>query len=73
MNIIDYNTFLTIISIQEEQQIKQIEVGFVPNDFCDIVKNMYSNVCLHFLQNKEVFSDERQAAVKNIINSLSNG
>ena len=73
MVALDYDTFLTIISIQEEQQIKQIEVGFLPTDFCDIVKNMYTNICLHFLQNKEVFSNERQTAVQNIINSLSNG
>lgn len=70
---LDYDAFLTIISINEEQLIKQIEAGFLPTDFCNVVKNMYANICLHFIQNKEVFSYERQTAVKGIINSLLNG
>lgn len=73
MDIVPYDQFLDIVSTTEELYIQKLKLGFVPNNVCDTIKEMYAIMCLHFLQNKDVFNDERKTAVNNIINLITNG
>jgi len=57
----------------ESNYIKKLEIGFVFDNFCDVIKDLYSNLCLHFLENDELFDDKRKASVDRIISYISNG
>ena len=46
-----FNTYAQSVIQIENNYIKKLEIGFVFDDFCDVIKEMYSNACLHFLQN----------------------
>lgn len=73
MSSANYNSFTNAVTVSESNYIKKLQAGFALGNFCDMIKDMYANVCIHFLQNSEVFDDERKNAVNRIINYLSNG
>lgn len=73
MNIVPYDQFLNTVCTIEESYIERLKSGFAPNSFCDIVKEMCASMCLHFIQNENVFDDERKIIVNNIINLITNG
>lgn len=57
----------------EANYIKKLEVGFVFDNFCDVIKDLYSNLCLHFLENDDFFDNKRKASINRIISYISNG
>ena len=73
MAVVPYNQFLDTVSTTEELYVQKLKLGFVPNNVCDTIKEMYASMCLHFLQNEDVFDDERKTAINNIINLITNG
>lgn len=68
-----YEKYVENVSKIESNYIKKLEVGFVFDNFCDVIKDMYSNLCLHFLENDELFDNKRKASVNRIISYISNG
>lgn len=73
MNNVSFNTFSKSVIQIESSYIKKLEMGFVFDNFCDVINDMYSNICLHFLQNNDVFDAKRKASVNRIINYITNG
>ena len=73
MNNASFNTFSESVIQIESNYIKKLEIGFTFDNFCDVINDMYSNICLHFLQNNDVFDDKRKASVNRIINYITNG
>lgn len=73
MDIVPYDQFLNTVCSIEESYVQKLKSGFAPNSFCDIVKEMFASMCLHFIENEELFDDERKIAINNIINTITNG
>lgn len=73
MNNASFNTFSESVIQIESNYIKKLEIGFTFDNFCDVINDMYSNICLHFLQNNDVFDDKRKTSVNRIINYITNG
>lgn len=73
MNNASFNTFSESVIQIESNYIKKLEIGFTFDNFCDVINDMYSNICLHFLQNNDVFDAKRKASVNRIINYITNG
>ena len=73
MNNASFNAFSESVIKIENNYIKKLEIGFTFDNFCDVINDMYSNICLHFLQNNDVFDDKRKASVNRIINYITNG
>ena len=73
MNNASFNTFSESVIQIESNYIKKLEIGFTFDNFCDVINDMYSNICLHFLQNNDVFDVKRKASVNRIINYITNG
>lgn len=72
MDNASFNTFSKSVIQIENNYIKKLEIGFVFDNFCDVINDMYSNICLHFLQNNDVFDIKRKASVNRIINYITN-
>lgn len=73
MNNVSFNAFSESVIQIENNYIKKLEIGFTFNNFCDVINDMYSNICLHFLQNNDVFDAKRKTSVNRIINYITNG
>jgi len=73
MNNASFNTFSKSVIQIESSYIKKLEIGFAFDNFCDVINDMYSNICLHFLQNNDIFDVKRKASVNRIINHIING
>lgn len=50
--------------------VQRAEFGFVNKD-CDLVKTMIGTICLHCMQNPDIFNKEQSTNIINIINILS--
>ena len=50
--------------------VQRAEFGFV-NEDCDLVKTMIGTICLHCMQNPDIFNKEQSTNIINIINILS--
>lgn len=68
-----FNIFSENVIQIESNYIKKLKIGFILDNFCDVINDMYSNICLHFLQNNDVFDAKRKASVNRIINYITNG
>lgn len=73
MNNASFNAFSESVIQIESNYIKKLEMGFTFDNFCNVINDMYSNICLHFLQNNDVFDTKRKASVNRIINYITNG
>lgn len=73
MNNASFNTFSKSVIQIESSYIKKLEIGFTFDNFCDVISDMYLNICLHFIQNNDVFNVKRKASVNRIINHIING
>ena len=52
--------------------IAKEKLGFVHTQ-CETVKLMYANIVNHFIQNQELFDDNRNSQINSIISVLKNG
>ena len=50
--------------------VQRAEFGFL-NEDCDLVKTMIGTICLHCMQNPNIFNKEQSTNIINIINILS--
>lgn len=50
--------------------VQRAELGFV-NEDCDLVKTMIGTICLHCMQNPDIFNKEQSTNIIDIINILS--
>lgn len=50
--------------------VQRAEFGFV-NEDCDLVKTMIGTICLHCMQNPDIFNKEQSINIIDIINILS--
>lgn len=73
MSRANFNAFSESVIQIESNYIKKLEIGFTFDNFCDVINDMYSNICLHFLQNDDIFDAKRKASVNRIINYITNG
>ena len=64
------NNFEDLVINVNSANIQRAKLGFVNSD-CDLTKSMLSTICLHCIQNPDIFNEEQTANIINIINILS--
>ena len=52
--------------------VQRAEFGFVNKD-CDFIKSMLGTICLHAVDNPDIFNEEQSNNIVNLINILSHG
>ena len=52
--------------------VKRAEFGFVNKD-CDFVKSMIGTICLHAIDNPDIFNEIQSNNIINLINTISYG
>ena len=72
MNKAGFNAFSESVVQIESNYIKKLEMGFAFDNSCNVINDIYSNICLHFLQNDDIFDVKRKASVNRIINYITN-
>lgn len=50
--------------------VKRAEFGFVNKD-CDFVKSMIGTICLHAIDNPDIFTEKQSNNIINLINTIS--
>ena len=66
------NNFEGLVIDANAASVQRAEFGFV-NEDCDLVKTMIGTICLHCMQNPDIFNKEQSTNIINIINILSHG
>lgn len=64
------NNFEGLVIDANAASVQRAEFGFV-NEDCDLVKTMIGTICLHCMQNPDIFNKEQSTNIINIINILS--
>lgn len=64
------NNFEGLVIDANAASIQRAEFGFVNKD-CDLVKSILGTICLHCIQNPDIFNKEQSTNIINIINILS--
>ena len=64
------DNFENLVINANAASIKRAEFGFVNRD-CDLIKSMVGTICLHCMQNPDIFNREQSVNIVNIINILS--
>ena len=74
INFIDAvrNNFEDLVINANFASVQRAEFGFVNKD-CDFVKSMIGNICIHALDNSDIFNEVQSNNIVNLINILSNG
>lgn len=52
--------------------VQRAEFGFVNKD-CDFVKSMFATICIHALDNKDIFTESQYNNIVNLINGINHG
>lgn len=52
--------------------VQRAEFGFVNKD-CDFIKSMLGTICVHALNNPDIFNKQQSNNIVNLINILSHG
>lgn len=52
--------------------VQRAEFGFVNKD-CDFVKSMLATICIHALDNKDIFTESQYNNIVNLINGINHG
>ena len=52
--------------------VQRAEFGFINKD-CDFINSMLSTICIHAMQNPDIFNEEQSNNIMYIINKLSHG
>lgn len=64
------DNFESLVINANAASIQRAEFGFVNRD-CDLIKSMVGTICLHCMQNPDIFNREQSVNIVNIINILS--
>ena len=66
------NSFEDLVIDANAASVQRAEFGFVNKD-CDMVKSMLGTICLHAVDNPDIFNDTQVHNIVNLINILSHG
>ena len=66
------NNFEGLVIDANAASIQRAEFGFV-NEDCDFINSMLSTICIHAMQNPDIFNEEQSNNIMYIINKLSHG
>lgn len=66
------NNFEDLVIRANLASVQRAEFGFVNKD-CDLVKSMLGTICLHAVDNPDIFNDKQSNNIINLINVLSHG
>lgn len=66
------NNFEDLVIDANAASVQRAEFGFVNKD-CDLIKSMIGTICLHCMQNPDIFNEEQSNNIMYIINKLSHG
>ena len=64
--------FTKLAITANEVNVQRAEFGFVNKD-CDFINSMLSTICIHAMQNPDIFNEEQSNNIMYIINKLSHG
>lgn len=64
------DNFESLVINANAASVQRAEFGFI-NEDCDLVKTMIGTICLHCMQNPDIFNKEQSTNIINIINILS--
>ena len=66
------NNFEGLVIDANATNVQRAEFGFVNKD-CDFINSMLSTICIHAMQNPDIFNEEQSNDIMYIINKLSHG
>ena len=66
------NNFTELLVDANSASIKRAEFGFVNSD-CNFVKSMIGTICIHAMENPDIFTEEQSNNIISLINNLSHG
>ena len=66
------NSFEDLVIGANAASVQRAEFGFVNKD-CDFINSMLSTICIHAMQNPDIFNEEQSNNIMYIINKLSHG
>ena len=66
------NNFEGLVIDANVANVQRAEFGFVNKD-CDFINSMLSTICIHAMQNPDIFNEEQSNNIMYIINKLSHG
>ena len=66
------NDFQGMLIAANEASIRRAEFGFANKD-CDFVKSMLGTICIHAMENPDIFNKIQSNNIVNLINVLSHG
>lgn len=74
INFIDAvrNNFEDLVISANFASVQRAEFGFVNKD-CDFVKSMIGTICIHALDNPDIFNEKQANNIVSLINHLSHG
>ena len=65
------NNFENLVINANVASVKRAEFGFVNKD-CDFIKSMIGTICIHALDNPDIFNKVQANNIVGLINKLSN-
>lgn len=66
------DNFTGLVINANAASIKRAEFGFVNTD-CNFVKSMIGTICLHAIDNPDIFTEKQYNNIINLINNISHG
>lgn len=66
------NDFEDLVINANSASVQRAEFGFV-NSSCNFVKSMIGIICIHALDNPNIFTEEQGNNIINLINTISYG
>lgn len=66
------NNFEGLVIDANAASVQRAEFGFV-NEDCDFIKSMLGAICIHALDNPDIFTNQQSNNIVNLINILSHG
>lgn len=66
------NNFEDLVIGANAASVQRAEFGFVNKD-CDFIKSMLGTICIHALNNPDIFNKQQSNNIVNLINILSHG
>ena len=66
------NNFEGLVIDANAASVQRAEFGFVNKD-CDFIKSMLGIICIHALDNPDIFTKQQSNNIVNLINILSHG
>lgn len=69
MNVVSYDLLQSSIIQADATVVNKTNFGFV-EDTCNLIKLMFSHICIHAVENVDILTNNRKIALTKIINSL---